>query len=63
MNVDITLTKKNFAKLRHPFLAHLRPLPPVIMSSFDIPPPPHDDVIYVQDNPKIVKTQLNLNST
>ena len=25
------------------------PLPPVIMSSFDIPPPP-DDAIYVKDN-------------
>ena len=34
------------------FLAILdTPLPPVIMSSFDIPPtPPPDDVIYVQDN-------------
>ena len=27
------------------------PLPPVIMSSFDIPPTPPDDAIYVQDNP------------
>ena len=26
------------------------PLPPVIMSSFDIPPTPPDDAIYVQDN-------------
>ena len=38
-------------KLRHPFLDHFRhPLPPVIMSSFDIPPTPPDYVIYVQDN-------------
>ena len=38
-------------KLRHPFLDHFRhPLPPVIMSSFDIPPTPLDDTIYVQDN-------------
>ena len=28
------------------------PLPPVIMSSFDMPPTPPDDVIYVQDNSK-----------
>ena len=26
------------------------PLPPVIMSSFDIPPTSPDDAIYVQDN-------------
>ena len=30
------------------------PLPPVIMASFDIPPTPPDDVIYVQDNRKNV---------
>ena len=31
-------------------MGHFRPLPPVIMSSFDIPPTPPADVIYVQDN-------------
>ena len=34
------------------------PLPPVIMSSFDMPPTPPDDVIYVQNNSKNVEDKI-----
>ena len=34
------------------------PLPPVIMSSFDIPPTHPDDVIYVQDNRKNIDDKI-----